>query len=77
VVVAAIVDLTPAQSSAAGISLALPLGSGVENRNELFQYAEQLLEARGAHAIAEWLEPTDLDDEFRDDDSGDNAIDAD
>ncbi|MGV8912401.1 MAG: glycerate kinase [Rhodoglobus sp.] len=67
VVVAAIIDLTPAQSSAAGINVALPLGSGVENRKELFQYAEHLLEARGAHAIAEWLDPTDLDEEFRDD----------
>jgi glycerate kinase len=76
VVVAAIIDLTPAQSSAAGINVALPLGSGVENRKELFQYAEHLLEARGAHAIAEWLDPTDLDEEFRDDDSDDTTVDG-
>ncbi|QAV69762.1 glycerate kinase [Salinibacterium sp. UTAS2018] len=68
VVVAAIVDLTIDQWSAAGIDAALPLGSGVENRKELFQFAAPLLEARGAHAIAEWLDPTDLDEEFRDDD---------
>ncbi|GHD78393.1 glycerate kinase [Salinibacterium amurskyense] len=67
VVVAAGIDLTPEQSAAAGIDVALPLGSGVENRKELFQFAAPLLEARGAHAIAEWLEPTDLDEEFRDD----------
>lgn len=73
VVVAAIIDLTPEQSSAAGINVALPLGSGVENRKELFQYAEHLLEARGAHAIAEWLDPTDLDEEFRDDDGDDDS----
>jgi len=76
VVVAAIIDLTPAQSSAAGINVALPLGSGVENRKELFQYAEHLLEARGGHAIAEWLDPTDLDEEFRDDDSDDTTVDG-
>ena len=76
VVVAAIIDLTPAQSSAAGINVALPLGSGVENRKELFQYAEHLLEARGAHAIAEWLDPTDLDEDFRDDDSDDTTVDG-
>lgn len=67
VVVAAIIDLTPEQLSAAGIDVALPLGSGVENRKELFQYAGPLLEARGAHAIAEWLDPTDLEEEFTDD----------
>ena len=76
VVVAAIIDLTPAQSSAAGINAALPLGSGVENRKELFQYAEHLLEARGAHAIAEWIDPTDLKEEFRDDDSDDTSVDS-
>jgi len=76
VVVAAIIDLTPAQSSAAGIDVALPLGSGVENREELFQYAADLLEARGAHAIAEWIDPTDLDEEFRDDDSDHTTVDG-
>ncbi|EAR25568.1 putative glycerate kinase [marine actinobacterium PHSC20C1] len=76
VVVAAIIDLTPEQSSAAGINVALPLGSGVENRKELFQYAEHLLEARGAHAIAEWLDPTDLDEEFTDDDADDTIVDG-
>ena len=75
VVVAAGIDLTPEQSAAAGIDVALPLGSGVENRKELFQFAAELLEARGAHAIAEWLDPTDLDEEFRDDD-GDGIMDS-
>jgi len=55
-VVAAVIELTPEESTAAGIDLALPLGSGIENRKELFQYAGELLEARGAHAIAEWLD---------------------
>jgi len=77
VVVAAIVDLTPEQWSSAGIDAALPLGSGVENRKELFQYAAPLLEARGAHAIAEWLDPTDLDEEFRDDEGDGIAAESD
>ncbi|TQO20972.1 glycerate kinase [Rhodoglobus vestalii] len=55
-VVAAINHLTPEESAAAGIDLVLPLGSGIENRKELFHYAAQLLEARGAHAVAEWLD---------------------
>ena len=55
-VVGGTIGLTPEESTAAGIDLALPLGSGIENRKELFQYAAELLEARGAHAIAEWLD---------------------
>lgn len=66
-VIAGSVGMSPSEAKAAGIDVALPLGSGVENRKELFQFAAPLLEARGAHAIAEWLEPTDLDEEFRDD----------
>ncbi|MEL0626503.1 glycerate kinase [Salinibacterium amurskyense] len=66
-VIAGSVGMSPSEAKAAGIDVALPLGSGVENRKELFQFAAPLLEARGAHAIAEWFEPTDLDEEFRDD----------
>ena len=69
--------LTPDESAAAGIDLALPLGTGIQNRKELFQYAGPLLEARGAHAIAEWLDPTDLEAEFDDDDAEDDKDDKD
>ncbi|WP_341954347.1 glycerate kinase [Salinibacterium sp. TMP30] len=55
-VVAAVIHLTPEECSAAGIDLALPLGSGIENRKELVKYAAELLEARGAHAVSEWLD---------------------
>jgi glycerate kinase len=58
-VIAAIIHLTDEESLAAGIDLALPLGSGIENRKELYAYAAELLEARGAHAMAEWLELND------------------
>ncbi|QYH35824.1 glycerate kinase [Salinibacterium sp. M195] len=68
-VVAGVNHLTPEESAAAGIDLALPLGTGIQSRKELFQYAGPLLEARGAHAIAEWLDPTDLDAEFDDADA--------
>jgi glycerate kinase len=61
-VVAGVVHLTPDESSTAGIDLVLPLGSGIENRRELFQYAAELLQARGAHAIAEWLELNEPDE---------------
>ena len=56
VVVAGENHLTPEESAAAGIDLTLPLGTGIQNRKELFQYAAELLEARGAHAISEWLD---------------------
>lgn len=70
-VVAGVNHLTPEESAAAGIDLALPLGTGIQSRKELFQYAGPLLEARGAHAIAEWLDPTDLEAEFDDDEAED------
>lgn len=60
-VVAAVIHLTAEEAAAAGIDLALPLGSGIENRKELFAYAGELLEARGAHACAEWLDLNDPD----------------
>jgi len=68
-VVAGSIGLSPHEAKAEGIDVALPLGSGIESRKELFQLAAPLLEARGAHAIAEWCEPTDLDAEFRDDEN--------
>ena len=60
-VIAAIILLNEKESSAAGIDLALPLASEIEDREELFEYAAELLEARGAHAIAKWLELNDSD----------------
>lgn len=72
-VVAGSVGMSPSEAKAAGIDVALPLGSGIESRKELFQLAAPLLEARGAHAIAEWFDPTDLDEEFRDEEGDDNV----
>jgi len=54
-VIAAIIQLNEKESLAAGIDLALPLGTGIETREELFEFAAELLEARGQQAIAEWL----------------------
>jgi glycerate kinase len=54
-VFAAIIQLNEKELLAAGIDLALPLGTGIENREELFEFAAELLEARGQQAIAEWL----------------------
>ncbi|MBH0115844.1 glycerate kinase [Salinibacterium sp. NG253] len=72
-VIAGSVGMSPSEAKAAGIDVALPLGSGIESRKELFQLAAPLLEARGAHAIAEWFEPTDLDAEFRDEEGDDDT----
>ena len=65
-VIAAIIQLNEKESLAAGIDLALPLGSGIENREELFEFAAELLEARGEQAIAEWLKLNDSGVEVRD-----------
>ena len=64
-VIAAIIQLNEKESLAAGIDLALPLGSGIENREELFEFAAELLEARGEQAIAEWLKLNDSGVEVR------------